>query len=47
MSLLKKDKSFIRIFNKMGPNIEPSGIPDKCIWKTLSVPFVFAPCFLF
>ena len=23
MSLLKKDKSFIRIFNKMGPNIEP------------------------
>ena len=25
----------------MGPNIELCGIPDKSIWKTLSVPFIF------
>ena len=29
----------------MGPNIEPCGIPDKSIWKALSVPFIFTPCF--
>ena len=38
--------SFIRILNKMGPNIEPCGIPDKSIWKTLSVSFIFTSCFL-
>ena len=30
----------------MGPNIEPCGIPDKSIWKTLSVSFIFTPYFL-
>ena len=30
----------------MGPNIEPCGIPNKSIWKTLSVPFIVSPCFL-
>ena len=27
-------------------NIEPCGIPDKSIGKTLSVPFIFTPCSL-
>ena len=30
----------------MRPNIEPCGIPDKRILKTLSVTFIFTPCFL-
>ena len=30
-SLIKKIKAFIRILNKMDPNIEPCGIPDKSI----------------
>ena len=30
----------------MGPNVEPYGIPDKSILKTLSVPFLHPPCFL-
>ena len=30
----------------MGPNVDPCGIPNKCIWKTLSVSFIFAHCFL-
>ena len=30
----------------MGPNIEPCGIPDKSVWKTLSVSFIFTSCFL-
>ena len=29
----------------MGPNIEPCGIPDKSMWKALSVSLIFAPCF--
>ena len=36
----------MRILNRMGPNIEPCGIHDKNIWKKLSVPFIFTPCFL-
>ena len=38
--------SFIRILNKMGPNIDPCGIPDRSIWKTLSMSFIFTPYFL-
>ena len=30
----------------MGHEIEPCGIPDRSVWKTLSVPFIFTPCFL-
>ena len=30
-SLIKKNKIFIRILNKMRPNIEPCGILDKSI----------------
>ena len=30
----------------MGPNIESCGIPDKSVWKTLSVSFNFTRCFL-
>ena len=30
----------------MGPNIEPCGIADTSTWKTLSVTFIFTPCFL-
>ena len=26
----------MKILNKMGPNIEPCGILDKSIWKSLS-----------
>ena len=29
----------------MGPNIEPCGIPDKTIRKTLSVSFIFTSSF--
>ena len=32
--------------NKIGPNVEPCGIPDKKIWKTLSVPIIFTPCLI-
>ena len=44
-SLVKK-KSFKKILNTMGPDMEPFGIPDKSIWKTLSVSLIFTPCFL-
>ena len=27
----------------MGPNIEPCSTPDKSIWKTVSVSFIFTP----
>ena len=30
----------------MGPNIEVCGVPDKSIWKALSVPFIFTPRFV-
>ena len=30
----------------MGPNIKPCGIHDKSVSKTLSVSFIFTPCFL-
>ena len=45
-SLITKDKSFIKIVNKIGPNIDPCGIPSKSIWKTHLVLFIFTPCFL-
>ena len=45
-SLIKKIKSFIRILNKMVRNIEFCGVPGKKIRKTLSVSFIFTPCFL-
>ena len=35
-SLTNKNKSFMKILNKMEPNIEPCRISDKNIWKTLS-----------
>ena len=31
----------------MGPNVEPYGIPDKSIWKTLSVPFLHRAFWVF
>ena len=31
----------------MGPNIEPCGIPDESIWKTLSVPFFYTLFYTF
>ena len=31
----------------MAPNIEPCRIPDKSIWKTPSVSFIFTRCFLY
>ena len=38
----------MKIFNKMGPNIEPLAAPlQKSIWKTLSISFIFTPCFLY
>ena len=30
-SLITKDESFIKIVNKIGPNIDPCGIPSKSI----------------
>ena len=39
-------KTFIKMLNKMELNIEPCGILDKSIQKTLSVSFIFTPCFL-
>ena len=40
-SLTNKNKSFMKILNKMEPNIEPCCISDTNIWKTLSVSFIF------
>ena len=34
------------MLNKMELNIEPCDILDKSIQKTLSVSFIFTPCFL-
>ena len=30
----------------MRPNTEFCDVPDKRIWKTLSLSFIFTPCFL-
>ena len=34
-SLVNKNKSFTKILNKMGPNIEARGIPDKSIHSVI------------
>ena len=41
-SLVNKNKSFTKILNKMGPNIEARGIPDKSIHSVI----YFYNCFL-
>ena len=40
-SLMKKNKSFIKRLKRSGPRIDPSGTPDKRIWKNLSVSLIF------
>ena len=41
----KKNKSFIKILKRMGPNIEPWGTPDIISLKELYEPFIRTDCF--
>ena len=40
------NKSFIKMLNKIGPNMEPWGTPDNRILKILPASFIVTPSFL-
>ena len=45
-SLMKKNKPFIKILKRTGPEIYPWGTPDKRILKKLSLSFILTLCFV-
>ena len=42
----KENKVIYKDIEYTGSHVELCGIPDKSIWKTLSVSFIFTLCFL-
>ena len=43
--LMDRNKSFRNILKRIGPNIEPCGIPDKMFCNALKMLFVLRFCF--